>query len=39
MPETTPMANDTAKMRVQNRMMCRKRSCPVRTHIAPSTAM
>ena len=39
MPDTTPIANDTAKMRVQKRMMWRKRSWPVFTHSAPSTAM
>ena len=33
------MAKDTAKMRVQNRISWWKRSWPVRTQIAPSTAM
>ena len=39
MPDTTPMAKDTAKMRVKNREMRNQCSAPVKKNRPSSTAM
>ncbi len=39
MPDTTPMAKETAKILVQNRISTWKCSRPVQRHITPSVAI
>ena len=39
MPDTTPIANDTAKILTQNRIKNWKRSSPLRSQSTPSAAI